>query len=268
MIGALRYEAVRIRTIASSYWLAGIAVVLTAGITLLLSLTVNAADASDFDASLPELTTWVLTAGASFPIMPVLGAAFSIVIGVMSMGHEYRYGTNKATLTALPDRITVLVAKMVILALWITGTVVATLLVTFLITIALYDGPDFSAMGRPVFAYWLYCVGFALAGFGLAAIFRNQTGAMVIALTWPFVLEPIINGVLLALNQVADVFGDLTNLLPAAAGRRTMFDPYVDLAGGFGEFDTWGLGASFLVFWVGVAGLVVAGSILFIRRDA
>ena len=47
--------------------------------------------------------------------MPVLAAAFYAVIGVMSMGHEYRYGTNKATLTALPDRITVLVGKMVVL---------------------------------------------------------------------------------------------------------------------------------------------------------
>lgn len=266
MIGALRYEVMRIRTIASSYWLSSIAIVLTAGITLLLALTVNAAD-FDEEITLPELTTWVMTGGASFAVMPVLAAAFYIVIGVMSMGHEYRYGTNKATLTALPDRITVLAGKMIVLVLWITATVIATLFVTFLITLLLYDDPDFSALGRPVLAYWSYCTGFGLAGFGLAAIFRNQTGAMVVALVWPFVLEPIVNGVLQALSQSMDGFGDLANLLPAAAGRRTMFDPYVTFAG-FGELDTWGLGASFVVFWTGVVVLLVLGSALFIRRDA
>jgi ABC-2 type transport system permease protein len=266
MIGALRYESMRIRTIASSYWLSGIAIVLTAGITMLLALTVDAADIDDVAPA--EVTTWVLTAGASFAIMPVLAAAFYAVIGVMAMGHEYRYGTNKATLSALPDRITVLVGKMIVLIVWITATVVATLIVTFLVTSVFFSDPDFSAAARPVFAYWSYSLGFGLAGFGLTAIFRNQTGAMVLVLIWPFVLEPIINGVLFALSQTSEGIGTLTNLLPAAAGRRSMFDPYVDLAGGFGELDTWGLGASFLVFWLGVLVLVVAGSVLFIRRDA
>ena len=77
------------------------------------------------DLSLPEVTTWVMTAGASFVVMPVLAAAFYAVIGVMSMGHEYRYGTNKATLTALPDRITVLAGKVIVLIMWITVSVMS-----------------------------------------------------------------------------------------------------------------------------------------------
>ena len=121
---------------------------------------------------------------------------------------------------------------------------------------------------RPVLAYWSYCLGFGLAGFGMAAVFRNQTGAMVLVLVWPFVLEPIINGILFAFNQTNDAFGELTNLLPAAAGRRSMFDPYGDSS----RFRRAGdLGSGFSVPRVldrHHRALVVGGSVLFIKRDA
>ena len=123
---------------------------------------------------------------------------------------------------------------------------------TFLITAAFYDDPDFSAAMRPLLAYWSYCVGFGLAGFGLAAIFRNQTGAMVVVLVWPFVLEPIINGVLFAFNQTSD--GIRRAVQPAARGgwAADACSTRTSTCAGFGELDTWGLGASLLVFWVGV----------------
>jgi hypothetical protein len=60
----------------------------------------------------------------------------------------------------------------------------------------------------------------------------------------------------------------LTNFLPAAAGRRTLFDPYSLWAGYGGSIDTWGLGLSFLVFVVGVAAAAAAGAASFISRDA
>ena len=119
-----------------------------------------------------------------------------------------------------------------------------------------------------MFEYWGYCLGFTLAGFGLAAIFRNQTGAIVTVLVWPLVLEPIINGVLSAIAQASHPsVGKFTNLLPASAGRRAMFAPYDALAG-FGVIDVWGVAASTIVYWLGVMALVIAGSFLFVTRDA
>ena len=109
MTGALRYEWVRIRTIGSTYWFYGIAVGITVLITGLVIWGVNSSLPEDFNVE--EATTWVVTGLGSGSFVPVLAAPFCAAVGVLAMGHEYRYGTNKATLTAIPDRSAVLTAK-------------------------------------------------------------------------------------------------------------------------------------------------------------
>lgn len=267
MTGALKYEWVRIRTIASTYWLSGIAILLNAVVCFIIALSVTASNVDDLDVG--QVTTWTWTAGASAPITPVLAGVFFAVMGVMAMGHEYRYGTNKATLSAIPDRIAVLAAKVVMLSLWVVGVVAVSLLLDLGITWLFLDGPDFEAAAwRPIVNYFGYCLGFALAGFGLAAILRSQVGALVAVLVWPLVLEPIAYGILTFIGESTNAgVGKLANLLPASAGRRAMFDPY-DIFAGFGALDTWGIAASVVVFWAAVLGLVLAGSALFIKRDA
>ena len=74
--------------------------------------------------------------------MPVLAAPFYAVMGCMAMGHEYRYGTNKATLTAIPDRIAVLAAKALVLLAWVLVTVIATLLLNLAHHRAVHRQPD------------------------------------------------------------------------------------------------------------------------------
>jgi ABC-type transport system involved in multi-copper enzyme maturation permease subunit len=267
MTGALKYEWLRIRTIGSTYWFYGIAVGLTAVLTMFVIWGVNSAFPDDF--SVVEATTWVITGLASGSLIPVLAAPFCACVGVLAMGHEYRYGTNKATLSAIPDRYAVLAAKLAIVSLWVLATV-GTILAFNLLASALFLN-IFEVSGetlRPLLLFVVYCLGFAFAGFGLAAIFRNQTGAMVAVLVWPLVVEPIINGVLTAMGEINEGFRELANILPASAGRRMMFDPYDIQAGFGGSFDTWGLGASALVYVIGVLVVLVGGAVLFIRRDA
>jgi ABC-type transport system involved in multi-copper enzyme maturation permease subunit len=218
--------------------------------------------------SLVEVTTFVLVGGASIPIIPVLVAPFCAVVGVLAIGHEYRYGTNKATLTAIPDRYSVLTAKLILLSGWTLVTVVSVLLLNLLMAALFLNVFDLGSDSvRPVALYVLYCLGFAFAGFGLSAVFRNQTGAMVAVLVWPLVIEPIVNGILSVMGQINEGFANLGNFLPASAGRRMMFDPY-DLFAGFGTYDTWGVVPSTLTYIVGVLALIVGGSVLFVRRDA
>lgn len=270
MRGALRYEVLRIRTIASSYWLSGMAILLTAVITLLLALTVTASNLNEPGVTNTTVTNIVILGGGGLSVVPILAAAFMAVMGAMTMGHEYRYGTNKATLSALPDRVAVLAAKVIVLACWVAAVVAATLIIDMVIAALFLDSVELGSSSiRPVLGYLSYCEGFAIAGFALSAIFRNQTGAIVAVLVWPYVIEPIIFGILAILAQNSDRdLGTLTNLLPSSAGRRTMFDPYDVFSGFGGVVDTWSIGASFLVFWIGVVGLVAAGSALFIARDA
>lgn len=276
MIGALRYEWLRITTIRSTYWLSGIAILLSAGIALILSLVIGSADSSGELGDLAgsgTFTTYIVTAGVSGPIMPVLAAVFFAVMGSMATGHEYRYGTAKATLTAIPNRFAVLAAKALVLIAWVVATSVLILLLNFLIAWLFVDsaGLDGDSV-RPMAFFVLYCVGFALAGYALSTIFRNQVGAIVAVLVWPLVLEPIVFTILRAtlLSGSGAGIGKVANLLPASAGRRTLFRPYEV----FSDFDlsaqstVWGLGASSAVFWIGVLGLVAAGTALFVTRDA
>lgn len=268
MTAALKYEWMRIRTIASSYWMSGLAIGLSVGIALMIALFTNAAEMEDLN--LVQFTSWVLTAGASFAGIPVLAAPFFATMGAMAMGHEYRYGTNKATLTALPDRVVVYAAKALVLVAWVSAVVATILLLDLAVAALFMDDPEFSSDAiRPLVNYWGYCIGFALAGLSLSAIFRNMTGAIVVVLVWPYVIELILYGVLGTIGATSNAgIGKVTNLLPASAGRRSIFDPYELLAGFGGAIDTWGVGASTLVFWIGVLLLIGAGVASFITRDA
>ncbi len=270
MTGALKYEMMRIRTIASSYWMSGIAIGLTAAITFLLALTVHSSNFDQVGITSSVVTNIVVLGGGALPAIPILAAAFMAVLGALSMGHEYRYGTNKATLTAVPDRIAVLAAKLIVLVVWVAAVVMVALVIDIVIAWLFMDHVSLgSSSVRPVFAYLFYCEGFAIVGLGLASVFRNQTGALVAVLVWPYVIEPILYGILAVIaNSSHAGVGKLTNLLPASAGRRTLFDPYDVWSGYNGAVDTWGIGPSFLVFAVGIVACFVAGSVLFVTRDA
>ena len=88
MTGALRYEWMRIRTIRSSYWMSALAIALTFGITLLMGLSISAADLDDEFDSVDQVTTYIVLAGASGPFIPVMAAPFYAVMGVMAVGHD------------------------------------------------------------------------------------------------------------------------------------------------------------------------------------
>ncbi|MGI8577428.1 MAG: hypothetical protein ACR2KG_05805 [Nocardioidaceae bacterium] len=273
MIGALKYEVTRIRTIASSYWLSALAVVFSAGIAVILCLVVNQSSGTELGdlAHTPVFSTWIVTSGASGPGMPVLAAAFLAVMGALAMGHEYRYGTNKATLTALPDRYAVLAAKAIVLTVWVAIVALLILLInTAIAWLLVSDMALDSESVRPMAFFVLYCIGFSLAGFGLAAILRSQVGSIVTVLVWPLAIEPIVFTILrFAGHRTSEVFGTIANFLPASAGRRSMFRPYQILANlDLQQTNIWGLGASTLVYWVGILILIVAGSVLFVIRDA
>lgn len=268
MTGALKYEWARITTIRSSYWMSAMALAFTVAICFLIAVFVSASEVSDMN--IPQVTTWAVTGGVSGPIIPVMAAPFYAVMGAMAIGHEYRYGTNKATLTAIPDRIAVLSAKLIVLLGWVFTVAAATLLVNLLVTWAFLDMANFdSAMTRPLLNYVGYCLGFAVAGFALAAVFRNMTGAIVAVLTWPLVIEPIIYGVAVGIGQATSAgIGRITNLLPASAGRRMLLDPYEVFAGFGTDVVVWSIGAASLVYYIGVLIVMVAGAAFFIKRDA
>ena len=273
MKGALLYEWNRITSVRSTYWLSGIALGLSACIAFFISVGFNSSNfTSDGVSNYLQASTLVVTAGGSVFIVPVLSAPFCGVIGAMAFGHEYRYGTIKQTLTAIPDRVHVFVGKLLILIGWLLGLMIAIVLVNAALGVLFLDSFTVSGpMVRPVVDFALYNVAFGIAGFAWAAMLRNLAGALIAVLVYPFVIEPI------AFNVVRLVhignFGRLANLMPAAAGRRTLFSPYELFANPLADSSgrivhVWGVAASTVVLWSGVVLVLVVALTFFLRRDA
>lgn len=273
MRGALRYEWNRITSVRSTYWLSAIAMGLSALIAFSIAIGFSSNDlTSDGVATFLQASTLVVTAGGSIFVVPVLSAPFCGVIGAMVFGHEYRYGTIKQTLTAVPDRVHVFLAKLIVLVGWLLGLMIAIVVVNSALGWLLLDNFSLgSQMLRPVVDFVLYNVAFGISGFALAAILRNLAGALVAVLVYPFVVEPIAFNIF-RLVHLGNL-GRLANLMPAAAGRRTIFSPYERFANPLDDATSnivtvWGVAGSTLVFWSGIVIVVVVALGLFLRRDA
>lgn len=269
---ALAYEWRRITTVRSTYWFSAMTLVFSGAIAYFISYGFGSSDfSSDGISNFFQASTLVMTAGGSILFVPVLSAPFCAVIGAMSFGHEYRYGTIKQTLTAIPDRVVMFFAKLIVLVGWLLVLMLVVVLVNTMMGTLFLDGFSVSHQAlRPVVNFVLYNVGFGIAGFCLAALLRNLAGALVGVLVYPFVIEPI--GYNLLRIVKIGTLDRLANVFPASAGRRSIYSPY-DLfanptSGSDVTLHVWGLGASTAVFWCGLLLLVAVTLVLFLRRDA
>src|SRR5690349_8238160 len=102
MRAAFAYEWVRIRTIRSTWWLTGLALVLGVGITTLLSwgfhhdATTSGINADDLDGLGAVLVTQLAATGHIQSLVSFILA----ILGIFAWGHEYRHGMIRASLTA------------------------------------------------------------------------------------------------------------------------------------------------------------------------
>ncbi len=272
MTGALAYEWRRITTVRSTYWFSGMTLAFSGLIAFFIAWSFSASDfSSDGINSFLQASTLVVTAGGSVLFVPVLSAPFCAVLGAMSFGHEYRYGTIKQTLTAVPDRVTVFFAKLAVLVGWLLVLMVVVVVVNVVMGTLFLTGFSLGTDSiRPIVDFVLYNVGFGIAGFGVAAVLRNLAGAMVAVLVYPFVIEPIGYNIVRIVR--VGTLDRVANLFPASAGRRTIYLPYELFAnpstGSDLTLHVWGLAASTLVFWSGLVALLVFALVLFLRRDA
>jgi len=131
---------------------------------------------------------------------------FSLVLGVLAVSTEFRHGTITPSLLTVPRRARLVIAKLI--AHGVAGLVLG--LVAFGLAAALAF-PILSARGISsdlgfeaafeVLAGGLAClVLLAAIGVGVGAIVRNQVGAVMVALGWWIVVEPL----LAAIPKVGD----------------------------------------------------------------
>jgi ABC-2 type transport system permease protein len=131
----------------------------------------------------------------------------ALVLGILAVTTEFRHGTITPTLIASPDRVRLVLAKLV--ANGLAGLVLGAIAVgvcTAIVLIGLSardieSGLPRGEIVRIMVGQTLACGLWAALGLGLGALIANQVGAIVGALAWTFLVENL-------LTIVPD-FGDL-----------------------------------------------------------
>jgi ABC-2 type transport system permease protein len=170
------------------------------------------------------------------------GVLFPMILGVVMMTAEYRYQTITSTFLTTPRRERVIAAKLgsgVIVGLAFALVVVVLTAIAVVVTVLLSGGDlVFSAKIVRIVAGVLAVLAlYTLFGIGLGALIRNQLAAIIIAVAWVFLVEPVV-GAFPALQGIAKwtpagAAGAVTNsgvdfggitayLLPAWAGALVL----------------------------------------------
>jgi ABC-2 type transport system permease protein len=256
--GTLRSEFTKIRSVRSTYWsllvlLAisiGIGAAICAGAAANWSQT-SAADRATFDA------TQVSIAGLFY-----LGQLVIVVLGALVLTAEYSTGMIRTSLTAMPRRITVYVAKALVFAVVALVVALVAAFVSFFLGQALlastHESVTLSAPNvlRAVLGSALYVTLCGLFAFAAGAIIRHTAATITSIIGLLFVI-PILVHLL-----PSSWYHDIVRWLPDSAGAAITAtigpqDPHL--------FSPWG---QFTVFAVYTAILLVVGGILFRKRDA
>jgi ABC-2 type transport system permease protein len=196
-----------------------------------------------------------LTFGLTF------GQIGALVLGVLVMSAEYSTGMIRTSLTAVPRRTQLLVAKAVVITsvLLVLGTIIAFgsyfagnyFLDNQGIGVSLSD----DGVLRSLFGNGLYLAVLGLFGFGLAVLLRHTAGAITVGLALIFVIGNLV-------MLIPGAFGEwITKLMPGNAGAAITTPDRWDPA----QLGAW---AGFGVFTLEALVLLAVGALLFARRDA
>ena len=181
---------------------------------------------------------------------------FLVILGIIGMTQEYRHRTATPTFLTTPRRGRVVLAKVLAyLVVGIPFAAVATgvnLAVLEVYARARGAAPDLSGENLRVIAgAGTALVIYAVIGVGVGALLRNQVGAIVAALVYLYVVEPIIASI--------GVIAPAYKWLPGGA-VRAMTTPF----GGPDVLQPWQGGLLLLGYGLLAA---VVGTLLTVRRD-
>jgi ABC-2 type transport system permease protein len=165
---------------------------------------------------LPENLVGTLLAG-----FPFFGGVLALMLGVLSVGSEYGWGTLKTLFTQGPGRLRVFGAKLIAVA----GVLLLFVLVVFLlgalasVAIAANEGAEVTWPGtwllvRSIAGGWLVFAVWAALGLFLAVVTRGTALATGIGILYAFVVE----GLLSALAREVSLLDGLVEFFVRANG--------------------------------------------------
>jgi ABC-2 type transport system permease protein len=240
----LRSEWIKISTVRSNKVILGLSAVVS-GATAWLTAVL--------------LTGETITVANVFAGPTALTAVFAAVAGILLFSSEAQHGTLAAAVTAHPSRWVLAGAKTVMAAGF--GIVLGAVGIAAAFTGAIGGGPDMgdtSGMAATVLWALFYTALSGVVGLGVGMIVRHSAGAIAGLLVWWLVVESLV-----------------LNFLPAEIARFVPFDAGYRLLEVESEFDIPEIVAASLtrpqyalVFGAYAAVAVIAGAVVFSRRDA
>jgi ABC-2 type transport system permease protein len=227
MSALVRAELLKLRTVALPGWL----LLTTLGFVLLSVLaTVLTAglEGAPLERDDPQLLARAVASASA-------GNVILLVLGILALTQEFRFGTATPSFLVTPRRGSVLVAKLLGVALaglvFALVSIVFALGVSWLVIAIRGDALVFDGSVVEV----LLGVGLVLALYGpigvaVGALIRNQIAAVVAALAWTFIAEQLLvallpevgkwtpGGATTAVLQLGDVATTRGDLLPVWGG--------------------------------------------------
>ncbi|MGH9094600.1 MAG: ABC transporter permease, partial [Acidimicrobiales bacterium] len=189
----VRSEWTKLRTVRSTWYTLAATAVLAIGIGALIA----AAASGQFDKASPSTrASWDPTAISDSGV--ALAQIAIAVLGVLSITAEYSTGMIRSSLLAVPRRVRVLVAKVLVFA--VVGVVVGEVLcfVSFYLGQALIqnNGAPYVHLGDPqvlraVIGSGLYLAALGLLGMALGFLVRNTALSIVLVVVIAFVLPSV-----------------------------------------------------------------------------
>jgi ABC-2 type transport system permease protein len=254
-VRVLRSEWTKFWSVRSTLWTLLIAIGLTVGLGVLFSwgLSTNLNDLSAEERATLD-PTGVSLGGLGF------GQLAIAVLGVLIISSEYSTGGIKATFTAVPQRLKVLLAKALVLLVvaLVVGTV--TSFAAFFLGQLFWQRVDLATslsdrdVLRAVLGGGLYVAGSGLFGYAFGVLLRHTAGAITAVVALLLVLPPLTLllpgewGEAIEKNFTSNAGQTITTVMPAP----NLLDPWVGYA-------------VFTVQWLVV---LIAGAVLMHRRDA
>jgi ABC-type transport system involved in multi-copper enzyme maturation permease subunit len=252
-------ETRKLRTMLQTWIIAGSGIVLTVFFVVLILVLARVTPEST-ETGIPPLETdegvrTVMNQGTFI-------LALVLVLGTLIITSEYRHQTITSTFLAEPRRGRVLSAKFLVsgvVGLVVTGVTAALVVVVVLAGLALVDvtvSDASSLVYWPAIGLVLAGIGYALLGVAVGALVRNQIAALVGAMIWVLIIDPLIQGLLPDVGKYTPA-GAASALTNAVGFNTSGFDPDAFL-------PMWAGGLLLLAYAVV---LMVAASRLTVTRD-
>ncbi|HZU73656.1 MAG TPA: ABC transporter permease [Acidimicrobiales bacterium] len=259
MTAVLGMEWTKLRSVRSTYWTLLFAIAATIGISALIcSLYINRyaqlspADRFEFNATRFSLNGLELAQLA-------IG-----VLGALVITNEYSTGVIRATLSAVPQRPSVLAAKALVFGAVILVVGEAASFAAFFLGQSILSSRHIEAhLGDPgvlraVIGGGLYLTVLGLFALGIGTMIRHTAGAIATLFGLLLVLPGIVAALPLSWQNAIEKW------LPANAGQAIFRNGHGGFAG-IHQLSPWaGLG----IFCAYAAASLILGGVLLVRRDA